>query len=99
MTTLTFDLPKTASFRESELRISLATKLFERKKLTLTEAARLAEMSEEAFLEWMAQEDEMQENLTQAQYERLDHLKKIVCQPEHQVSDNDVWAGTRLKQR
>lgn len=51
MITLTLDIPKTASVDESEIKISLASKLYERGKLTLGQSAKLAGLSKRAFIE------------------------------------------------
>lgn len=51
MITLKLDIPKTASVDESELKISLATKLYERGKLTLGQSAKLAGLSKRSFIE------------------------------------------------
>ncbi len=51
MLTLTLDIPQTRAIDESELRISLASKLYERGKLTLGQAAKVAGLSKRAFIE------------------------------------------------
>ncbi len=51
MTTLTLNLPKTIKFEERELVLILATKLYERGKLSLGQAAELAGLSKRAFME------------------------------------------------
>lgn len=51
MTTLTLNLPKTIKFEERELVMILATKLYERGKLSLGQAAELAGLSKRAFME------------------------------------------------
>ncbi len=45
------DIPQTTALDESELRISLASKLYERGKLTLGQAAKVAGLSKRAFIE------------------------------------------------
>ncbi len=54
MTTLTLNLPKTMKFEERELVLILATKLYERGKLSLGQAAELAELSKRTFMEILA---------------------------------------------
>ncbi len=54
MTTLTLNLPKTIKFEERELVLILATKLYEQGKLSLGQAAELAELSKRAFMEILA---------------------------------------------
>jgi predicted HTH domain antitoxin len=51
MTTLTLNLPKTVKFEERELVLILATKLYEQGKLSLGQAAELANLSKRAFME------------------------------------------------
>lgn len=51
MKTLTINLPSTVETDEKELLILLATKLFERGKLSLGQAAKLAGFSKRAFTE------------------------------------------------
>lgn len=51
MTTLTLNLPKTVKFEERELVLILATKLYERGRLSLGQAAELAGLSKRAFME------------------------------------------------
>lgn len=51
MTTLTLNLPKTVNFDERELVLILATKLYEKGKLSLGQAAELAGLSKRAFME------------------------------------------------
>jgi predicted HTH domain antitoxin len=51
MTTLTLNLPKTVKFDERELILILASKLYERGKLSLGQAADLAGLSKRAFME------------------------------------------------
>ena len=51
MTTLTLNLPKTVKFDERELVLILATKLYEKGKLSLGQSAELAGLSKRAFME------------------------------------------------
>ena len=51
MTTLTLNLPKTVKLEERELLLILATKLYEKGKLSLGQAAELAGYSKRAFME------------------------------------------------
>lgn len=51
MTTLTLNLPKTVKFEKRELLMILAAKLYEQGKLSLSQAAELANLSKRAFME------------------------------------------------
>ncbi len=51
MKTLTINIPNTADIDDKEARMSLASKLYKRGKLTLDQAAELAGYSKETFLE------------------------------------------------
>ena len=51
MTTLTLNLPKTVKFEERELVLILATKLYEKGKLSLGQSAELAGFTKRAFME------------------------------------------------
>lgn len=55
MKTLTIQLPNTADIDDQEARMSLASKLYERGKLTLGQAAELAGYSKETFMEMLAE--------------------------------------------
>lgn len=55
MKTLTIRLPNTANIDDQEARMSLASKLYERGKLTLGQAAELAGCSKETFMEMLAE--------------------------------------------
>lgn len=50
---MTLDIPQTKAIDESELRLSLASKLYERGKLTLGQAAKVAGLSKRAFIEML----------------------------------------------
>ena len=54
MKTLTINIPNTADIDDKEARMSLASKLYERGKLTLRQAADLAGYSKETFMELLA---------------------------------------------
>ena len=54
MTTLTLNFPKTVQVEEREIVLILATKLYERGKLSLGQAAELAGLSKRAFMEILA---------------------------------------------
>ena len=54
MKTLTINIPDTADIDDKEARMSLASKLYERGKLTLGQAAELAGYSKETFMELLA---------------------------------------------
>lgn len=55
MKTLTINIPNTAEIDDKEVRMSLASKLYERGKLTLGQAAELAGYSKETFMELLAE--------------------------------------------
>ena len=55
MKTLTRNIPNTADVDDKEARMSLASKLYERGKLTLGQAAELAGYSKETFMELLAE--------------------------------------------
>lgn len=55
MKTLTINIPNTAEIDDKEARMSLASKLYERGKLTLGQAAELAGYSKETFMELLAE--------------------------------------------
>ncbi|MDZ7773405.1 MAG: UPF0175 family protein [Balneolaceae bacterium] len=55
MKTLTIHIPNTAEIDDQEARMSLASKLYERGKLTLGQAAELAGYSKETFMELLAE--------------------------------------------
>ena len=48
---LEFDLPNSVRLDESELKISLAAKLYERGKITLGQGAKMVGLSKRAFIE------------------------------------------------
>lgn len=54
MKTLTINIPSTADVDDKEVRMSLASKLYEREKLTLGQAAELTGYSKETFMELLA---------------------------------------------
>ena len=54
MKTLTINIPNTADIDDNEARMSLASKLYERGKLTLGQAAELAGYAKETFMELLA---------------------------------------------
>ena len=54
MKTLTINIPTIADIDDNEARMSLASKLYERGKLTLGQAAELAGYSKETFMELLA---------------------------------------------
>ncbi len=54
MKTLTINIPSTADVDDKEVRMSLASKLYERGKLTMGQAAELAGYSKETFMELLA---------------------------------------------
>lgn len=51
MKTLTINIPNTVDIDEKEAKMALASKLYERGKLTLGQAAELAGYSKETFME------------------------------------------------
>lgn len=55
MKTLTINIPNTADIDDKEARMSLASKLYERGKLTLGQAAELTGYSKETFMELLAE--------------------------------------------
>ena len=55
MKTLTITIPNTADVDDKEVRMSLASKLYERGKLTLGQAAELAGYSKETFMELLSE--------------------------------------------
>ncbi len=55
MKTLTINIPSTANIDDKEARMSLASKLYERGKLTLGQAAELAGYSKETFMELLGE--------------------------------------------
>jgi predicted HTH domain antitoxin len=55
MKTLTINIPNTADIDDREARMSLASKLYERGKLTLGQAAELAGYTKETFMELLAE--------------------------------------------
>ncbi|MCG2588781.1 UPF0175 family protein [Rhodohalobacter sulfatireducens] len=55
MKTLTINIPNTADVDDKEARMSLASKLYERGKLTLGQAAELAGYSKETFMELLSE--------------------------------------------
>jgi predicted HTH domain antitoxin len=76
MKTLTINIPNTADVDDKEARMSLASKLYERGKLTLGQAAELAGYSKETFMELLAEynvalinypADELDEDIKNAQ--------------------------------
>ncbi|MFO7800044.1 UPF0175 family protein [Rhodohalobacter sp.] len=76
MKTLTINIPNTADIDDKEARMSLASKLYERGKLTLGQAAELAGYSKETFMELLAEynvslinypADELDEDIENAQ--------------------------------
>jgi len=54
MKTLAINTPNTADIDDKEARMSLASKLYERGKLTLGQAAEIAGYSKETFMELLA---------------------------------------------
>ncbi|PWN08235.1 UPF0175 family protein [Rhodohalobacter mucosus] len=80
MKTLTINIPNTADIDDNEARMSLASKLYERGKLTLGQAAELAGYSKETFMELLADynvsvinysADEMDEDIKNARRHSL----------------------------
>ena len=80
MKTLTINIPNTADIDDKEARMSLASKLYERGKLTLGQAAELAGYSKETFMVLLADynvalinypADELDEDLENAQYHSI----------------------------
>jgi predicted HTH domain antitoxin len=76
MKTLTINIPNTVDIDDKEARMSLASKLYERGKLTLGQAAELAGYSKETFMELLAEynvslinypADELDEDIENAQ--------------------------------
>ena len=76
MKSLTINIPNTADIDDNEARMSLASKLYERGKLTLGQAAELAGYSKETFMELLAEynvdlinypADELDEDIKNAQ--------------------------------
>ena len=76
MKTLTINIPSTAEIDDKEARMSLASTLYERSKLTLGQAAELAGYSKETFMELLADynvplinypADELDEDIKNAQ--------------------------------
>lgn len=55
MKTLSIDIPDTLELDEKEVKMALASKLYERGKLTLGQAASLTGYSKEAFMELLAE--------------------------------------------
>ena len=55
MKTLTINIPHTADIDDKEARMALASKLYERGKLTLGQAAELAGYSKETFMELLSE--------------------------------------------
>jgi len=55
MKTLTINIPNTADIDDKEAKMALASKLYERGKLTLGQAAELAGYSKETFMELLAE--------------------------------------------
>ncbi len=53
MQTISISIPDTFNLSEPELKIILAGELYEREKLTLGQAAELAELSKRSFIEIM----------------------------------------------
>lgn len=54
MRKLTIDIPDTANIDDNEAKMALASKLYERGKLTLGQAAELTGYSKETFMELLA---------------------------------------------
>jgi predicted HTH domain antitoxin len=76
MKTLTINIPNNADIDDKEARMSLASKLYERGKLTLGQAAEVAGYSKETFMELLAEynvalinypADELDEDIKNAQ--------------------------------
>lgn len=76
MKTLSIKIPQTADVDDREAKMSLASKLYERGKLTLGQAAELAGYSKETFMELLADynvsfinyfPDELDEDIKNAQ--------------------------------
>ncbi|AXJ02525.1 putative antitoxin, contains HTH domain [Cyclonatronum proteinivorum] len=76
MKTLTINIPNTADIDDKEAKMSLASKLYERGKLTLGQAAELAGYPKETFMELLADynvplinypADELDEDIDNAQ--------------------------------
>lgn len=55
MKTLTINIPNTADIDDKEAKMALASKLYERGKLTLGQAAELTGYSKETFMELLAE--------------------------------------------
>lgn len=80
MKLLTINIPITADIDDKEARMSLASKLYERGKLTLGQAAELAGYSKETFMELLADynvalinypADELDEDIENARHHSL----------------------------
>jgi len=76
MKSLTIKIPDTADIDDKEAKMSLASKLYERGKLTLGQAAELAGYSKETFMELLSEynvalinypADELDEDIENAQ--------------------------------
>lgn len=76
MKTLTINIPSTADIDDKEVKMSLASKLYERGKLSLGQAAELVGYSKETFMELLADynvslinhpADELDEDIENAQ--------------------------------
>ncbi|MGY4688113.1 hypothetical protein X928_04135 [Petrotoga miotherma DSM 10691] len=57
MKTISINLPDFIDLNEKEIKLLIATKLYEEAKLSLGEAAQLAELSERAFIEILGRFD------------------------------------------
>ncbi len=80
MKTLTINIPNTADIDDKEARMSLASKLYERGKLTLGQAAELTGYSKETFMELLAEynvslinhpADELDEDIENARHHSI----------------------------
>lgn len=80
MKTLTINLPDTADIDDHEAKMSLASKLYERGKLTLGQAAELAGCSKETFMGLLAEynvsllnysADELDEDIENARHNSI----------------------------
>tara|TARA_R100001143_G_C3361257_1_gene136185 strand:+ start:203 stop:445 length:243 start_codon:yes stop_codon:yes gene_type:complete len=80
MKTLTINIPNTVDIDDKEARMSLASKLYERGKLTLGQAAELTGYSKETFMELLAEynvslinhpADELDEDIENARHHSI----------------------------
>lgn len=57
MKTITLNIPETLDLKEREAKMLLASKLYEKGKLSLGQAAELADLSKQAFMELLSDYD------------------------------------------